>query len=332
MLEGYIGQKDRLSALEATIRANKLGRKLPHMLFLGSSGRGKTKLASEVARETGTHMVVLHCPSVENKSDVTEKILEAEGGILFLDEVHALPRSIAEDIYTVTDDGVVNVVEETMEYTKTVSAYLIFEDQMTPGISGEWIGPGSYWVGANPKRVVAKKTITLPRGITIIGATTDESLLPPAFLSRLSQLKVYLRPYTTVELATIAALHAKSVGAKVTPKAAVYLAERSRSTPRRVIQLTERAVDFSFPKSAGITHAKEALAALGVDGFGLEEPHRAILQALTLGPMSRTGLAQTLGLTPTNLNLYWGDLLEQGLVRVTTRHEITEKGAEAIGA
>lgn len=332
MLEGYIGQRDRLEALEATIRANKLGRKLPHMLFLGSSGRGKTKLASEVARETGKHMVILHCPSITDRSEVVEKIIEAEDAILFLDEIHALPRQIAEDLYTVIDEGKITLFNETIEYTKRVSTYAVYEEQLTPGISGDWMGPGSYYVGANPKRILTKEEVVLQGGITIIGATTDEALLPTAFLSRLSQLKVYLRPYTPVELATISTLHAETVGAKVTPKAALFLAERARSTPRTVIQLTERALDFAFPKRVGITHAKRALTALGVDQFGLEQPHRAILQTLAEGSMSRTGLAQTLGLTPTNLNLYWGDLLEQGLVRVTTRHEITEKGVNAIGA
>ena len=328
MLNGYIGQEDRLEALKATLRAYKNGRPLPNMLFLGNSGLGKTRLAEEVANETGRQLVVCHAPSVIDRADLTNKIISASGQILFIDEVHALNRMLAEDLYTVIDNHVVNVETELYD-TKYKTIYALYKSQIPSNM--KWHGPNSYRVPVRSKKVGTVQSEKKLTGITIIGATTDEALLPPAFLSRLSELKVYLRQYNTVELATIATLHAESMALVLSPEAAIYLSQRARNTPRRVKQLVERAADFAAPDATILeAHATTAAEALGVDALGLEEPHRAILRALRASPLSRTSLGQTLGLPAANLSLYWGDLLAQGLVSVSTRHELTAKGLQAI--
>jgi Holliday junction DNA helicase RuvB len=328
MLNGYIGQKDRLSALKATLSAHKNGRPLPHMLFLGNSGLGKTKLAEEVANEIGKQVIVCHAPSVIDKAFLTDKIIEAEGNVLFIDEIHALNRMLAEDLYSVIDKSVVHIEQDLVSATyKTIFA--LHRGQIPATM--EWHGPDSYRIPVRTKKIGTTLDERALTSITIIGATTDEALLPPAFLSRLSSLKIYLRPYTVVELGTIVVLFAESIGLTIDRKAAIYLAQRSRSTPRRAKQLLERAADFAAPatritEDAAIT----AVEALGIDDLGLEQPHREILKVLADGPLSRTSLGQRLGLPAANLSLYWGDLLAQGLVTVSTRHEITQKGLAAI--
>lgn len=327
MLNGYIGQEDRLAALQATIRAHKNGRPLPNMLFLGNSGLGKTTLANEVAQEVGRKFILLHAPSVMDRSEVAEKIIEADGGILFIDEIHALNRTMAEDIYSVIDRKVVSMHYETYAYSYKYE-FAFSPDKVEPGM---WHGPDMYRVPIRGKKIASGTQETQLEGVTIIGATTDEALLPTAFLSRLSQLKVYLRPYNLVELATIATLYADSLGITVDKDAMLFLAQRSRGVPRMVKHLLDRAADFAAPESHvdGPTAAR-TVDALGVDAYGLEEPHRAILRALAEGSLSRTSLGQRLGLAASNLTLYWGDLMAQGLVKVGTRHEITGKGMAAI--
>jgi Holliday junction DNA helicase RuvB len=327
MLNGYIGQEDRLAALHATIRAHQNGRPLPNMLFLGNSGLGKTTLAEALARETDKKFIVVHAPSIEDRSELAERIVDADGGVLFIDEIHALIRSMAEDMYTVMDRKVVTQSYPLFETTYR-NIFALSADQVPPDM---WHGPDVYRIPVRGKKAGIETTETQLSGVTIIGATTDEALLPTAFLSRLSQLKVYLRPYNLVELATIATLYADSMGITVDKEAMIYLAERSRSTPRMVKHLLDRAADFAAPEShVDASVAALTTAALGIDAHGLEEPHRAILRALAEGPLSRTSLGQSLGISASNLGLYWGDLMAQGFVKVTTRHEITERGINAI--
>lgn len=334
MLDGYIGQEDRLEALKAAINARRHfpDRPMPHMLFLGGSGRGKTRLAQEVARATGKDLVVLHAPSVSQRNEIAAKLIEAEGNILFIDEVHSLPRMFAEDLYLALDENRINIEVPQAAITYD-SRYLIVKRQLPESMRDEWRGMGFYDIPVISDTGMSKIESKQLRSVTVIGATTDEALLPAAFLSRLSALKVYLRPYTVVELATIGTLHAESIGYVLAPEAAVYLAERSRGTPRRMLHLVERSADFTgADKMIYSNVASMATKALGVDSLGLEQPHRAILEALAASPngLSRTSLGQRLGLTPKNLTLYWGDLLEQNLVTIGTRHEILLKGVEAL--
>lgn len=333
MLEGVIGQEDRLQALRSAILASKAtGNKLPHMLFLGQTGLGKTHLARAVSNEVDRPFHVLHAPSVVERSTLTDKIIEADGGVLFIDEIHALPRNMAEDLYTVFDDGLVTV-ETPVTIRQLVAVQINDESEIPPDANIEWQGGGFYQVPMDiPTKEVEISTVAVD--LTIIGATTDESFLPDAFLRRLSGLKVFLRSYQLIELATIARLYADDMSIGLTNEAAIYLAERSRRNPARIKHLLLRAADVATvaeEEEVTLEAAEAALEALGVDSQGLEPPHRAILKALRMtgtSGLSRTSLGQMLNLTPKNLDHYWGDLIEQGLVTVDTRHRITQLGTE----
>lgn len=327
MLNGYIGQADRLAALKVAIRAAQERHKpLPHMLLLGRSGLGKTTLARAIANEMDVPFTVMHAPNAIEREYVSQKIEEAEGGILFIDEIHALDRSICEDLYTVIDDGVVTEFMPVMvqEFEPT---FVDKESDLPEGY--DWDGPMIYdiptMVESDEKTVVRRPL----QPITIIGATTDEALLPQPFYRRLSGLKVYLREYTLTELATIAILYADDLDVTIDNEAAMYLAMRSLSNPARIKQLVDRASDRGDINDES---AEETAESLGVDNLGLETPHRDILTALAQSSdgLSRTSLGQKLGLPPKNLDHYWTDLLRLNLVTIDTRHRITQLGRQHV--
>lgn len=345
MLDTYVGQRDALAPLIAAIASSRAtGRAMPNMLFLGGPGRGKTTLAKAVAEEVGKKMVTLHGSSTIERQGIADKIIDAQGNILFIDEIHALPRQISEELYRVIDEGRISITvpkTEVQWVRATIWANNITEiDQAERWL---WHGPG-YYNTMTPKVKTLRETETQLMQlspITIIGATTDEALLPEPFYSRLSALTVRLRPYTMTELMDIAVAHARSLNVDLTPMAAETIAQRSRQTPRRVKHLTERAADLTIAEGLRTTQgswliqhstANKALVDMGVDQKGLEEPHRAILRLLASNErgMSRTSLAQSVGIPPRNLDQYWGDLVALGLVSISTRHEITEEGRRAL--
>jgi Holliday junction resolvasome RuvABC ATP-dependent DNA helicase subunit len=346
MLDTYVGQRDALAPLLAAITASReTGRPLPHMLFLGGPGRGKTTLAKAVADETGQHMVVLYGSSVLDRAEVGQKILDAKGGTLFIDEVHALPRQLSEELYRVIDDGKVAVARPVMKQVeKMVTVWIDDIVQLPEYMQWMWnhVGEGLYTIPTTTEKPTRESVTELMdvSPITIIGATTDEALLPQPFCSRLSALTVRLRAYDVAELMDIAFNHARYLGMNLDWMAAKTIAERSRGIPRRVKQLTERAADFTmaYDKRTISGHwvidagVKMALDAMGIDRYGLEQPHRSILHHLARNErgMSRTTLAQSVGIPMRNLDTYWGDLVGLGLVRISTRHEITEEGRKAL--
>lgn len=327
LLDEFVGQKDRVKALQAAIAsAKERNVPLPNMLLLGKPGQGKTTLAQLIAKEMDKHLVILHAASSVDRASIADKILEAEAGILFIDEIHALDRKLCEDLYTVIDSSQMTMfAEENITVNKT--EFLYIPEELPEGEI--WHGQGWYVVPVVVGQIQVPQSIELS-GITIIGATTDESLLPPAFLSRLSALKVYLRDYDEVELGTIATLHADELGLTLQSKTALFLAQHSRSNPRRVKQLVERAGDRARKGKVSPEAAQEALTDLGVDRAGLEPPHRAMLGVLAEGGLSRTSLGQRLGIPPKNVDHYFGDLMSQGLVRIDRKHEITDKGRQVI--
>lgn len=348
MLDSYIGQRDSLAMLLVTLRARQQSEgRLPNMLFLGGPGRGKTTLAKAVADELDVPFIAVHGPSIrdahgaDERSAMSDLLRQAEGGILFVDEIHSLSRTVAEDMYRAIDEGLITETVPVMAI-QSQKTYITAEraEDLPPEMREEFFyrGPGVYSVWQEtevPTRQVEKREARIG-AVTVIGATTDEALLPPAFLSRLSALTVRLRPYNEEEMGNIAIRHAFDIGSDVEPDAAYELAIRGRRTPRRVKQITERAAEWATAHGRNQITRQDVLdtcTAMGIDQYGLEEPHRHMLRLLAEAPkgLSRTSLAQRMGLPAKNADLYWGDLMEIGFVTIGTKHEITDKGREAIG-
>lgn len=327
MLTGYIGQEDRLAALKAAIISAKANTSpLPHMLLLGRSGNGKTHLARCIAQEMQVPFVVMHAPSMIERKEITDKIIEADGGILFIDEIHALNRSICEDMYSVIDNGV--VLAEVPVYGNQLTSKWVDSTADLPANCVEpWIGPGLY--AFTESVVIGYQTQQKSVTVSIVGATTDESLLPTPFYNRLSQLKVHLRQYTNEELTTIGLIYADEMRVPISNRAAMFLAKRALASPRRIKQLVDRAADTG---DITLPNARHTAARLGVDPLGLEHPHRDILRALAEAEngLSRTSLSQKLGIPPRNLEHYWPDLLRLNLVTIDTRHRVTEDGKKYV--
>lgn len=339
LLNTFLGQRDAIAPLLVAIASSEAtGRALPHMLFLGGPGRGKTTLARAVANDTGKPLAILHGSSTIERQIISQKIMEAKGGVLFIDEIHALPRQISEELYRVMDEGKLSIsvpVTKTAYHTQTEW----FDDinLLPENMKWAWQGPFYYTVDVaieKPTNQTETKLVDVSP-ITIMGATTDEALLPEPFYSRLSSLIVRLRAYDNGELADIAQAHAETFGVWLEPMTALEVAKRSRSTPRKVKQLVERMVDWAIGvKGERVIlweTAEAVLNSMGVDDYGLSKPHRDLLQILKDAPggLSRTSLAQQLRIPPRNVEMYWADLAEAGFVSIDTRHRITEKGTKA---
>lgn len=336
MLSSYVGQRDAITPLLVAIQSSRnSGRPLPNMLFLGSAGRGKTTLAHAVADEMGIPFAVLHGSSTIEREVISTRIMEASGGVLFIDEIHALPRQLAEELYRVIDEEKL-AVEVPIFTSKKRNVFIARPDELPVNVRHVYTGPGHYFLYENVPTKKTRIDVIDVGHVTVIGATTDEALLPTPFLSRLSSLIVRLRPYTIAELADIGDKRAIDLDNWLLPEVTRFLAERANSTPRRMIQLTDRAVDMAIAfgnATVTLEDAQMAVDAQGVDRHGLDAPHRAILQALRGADkgLSRTTLAQKLGIPPRNMELYWSDLSEKGFVEIDTRHRITIKGREAYG-
>lgn len=339
MLEHFTGQRDALAPLLVAIASSdRTGRPLPNALFLGGPGRGKTTLARAVAEDMAIPFATLHGSSTIERQSIAEKIMEAKGGILFIDEIHALPRAICEDLYRVIDEGKLSISVPKMETRwKEQAEWITTKEQLPENMQWLWHGPYYYMVSVGtPHKTREVETQLVDVGpITVIGATTDEALLPEPFYSRLSALTIYLRPYDLDELANIARDHAQTLGMNMLPEAGLEVAEKSRHTPRKAKQLTERITDWVIAMygtdKIDRVDVVEVLDVLGVDDYGLTKPHRdmlAILKSADKG-LSRTSLAQMMRIPPKNLELYWGDLSEAGFVTIDTRHRITEEGRNA---
>src|SRR5438309_3182697 len=194
-LEEIVGQRavaERLSI--ALIAAKKRNEPLPHILFDGPPGLGKTPFATVLHNELGVELNITSGPALDKKMDVMPYLTNAtEGSILFIDEIHRLPKTVEEFIYPVMEDFRVDVV----------------------------LGEG-----------MSARTINLPlKKFTIIGATTRSGMLSAPLRDRF-HMHEHLEFYDVDDLAKIVAVNSVKLRTTVSPEAAYELAQRSRGTPR----------------------------------------------------------------------------------------------------
>jgi Holliday junction DNA helicase RuvB len=263
-LSEVIGQRavaDRLAISLAAAR--KRGEPLPHILFDGPPGLGKTTFATVLHNELGVELNITSGAALDKKMDVMPFLTNAaEGSILFIDEIHRLPRAVEEFIYPVMEDFRVDVV----------------------------LGEG-----------MSARTINLPlKKFTIIGATTRSGMLSGPLRERFG-MHEHLEFYDTEELATIVTINAAKLRSAIAPEAAWELASRSRGTPRIANTRLRWVRDYALARADGqitLSVARDALDMQEVDTEGLDKQDRRYLDTLIRvfrgGPTGVEALAATM--------------------------------------
>ncbi len=293
---GLVGQDERVQRLRVIAEgARARGRPFPHTLFTGPAGTGKTRLARGIAACLGRRSIEVSAPLATDRAAWLRLLASVEeGGVLFVDEAHALPRALLEMLLQALSEA---------RLTLTVSD------------------------GVRARTV----TLSLPR-FTLVAATTEEGALPDAFRSRFG-LREPLVHYEPEALAALVLEASAAQGADTTAEAARRLAEMARGTPREALRLLDRALDDAAAHEAGVhgaatpralrldaAGADMALARLGYDGDGLDPTERRYMGVLrrSRAPVPLSRLARILGASASTLVEYVEPFLfDRGLVRMT---------------
>ena len=292
-MDEFVGQpalKERLAILIEAAR----GRDEPvdHTLFSGPPGLGKTSLAGIMATEMGAGLRVTSGPALERPGDLAAVLTNLDAGdVLFIDEVHRLPRQVEEVLYPAMEDFQLDIV-----------------------------------VGKGP----AARSIRLDLPpFTLVGATTRVGRVAPPLRDRFGYV-ARLDYYDDAELAEIITRSAGILEARITADGSKAISSRSRGTPRIANRLLRRVRDFADVRGDGVVDAATSDAALvifEVDEMGLDKVDRFILRAIVEkfggGPVGLSTLAIAVGEDPETVeDAYEPFLLQEGLIQRTPRGRV----------
>ncbi len=302
-LTEYIGQKEAKEMLDIYIKAAlKRNEALDHVLLYGPPGLGKTTLASIIANELGVNIKVVSGPSIERSGDLAAVLSTLEeGDVLFIDEIHRLPRYVEEVLYSAMEDYVLDI--------------MVGKDSQARSIR-----------------------VDLPP-FTLIGATTRFGDLAAPLRDRFGVV-LRLEYYTIDDLRLIVNRTAQVYETEIDALASIELAKRSRGTPRIANRLFRRVRDFADVRNNGVISidiCKEALSKLGIDNNGLDYTDyrylRAIIETFKGGPVGVESLAATISEEVTTIeDVYEPYLLQEGYIKRSNRGRIaTEKAYQQLG-
>ncbi len=297
-LEEYVGQTDIKENLKVFIKACKMRDEvLDHVLLYGPPGLGKTTLAHIIAHEMGTNIKTASGPSIEKSGDLAAILSQLEpGDVLFIDEIHRIPRYIEEILYPAMEDFVLDIVI------------------------------------ANGDGTSRNLRIDLPP-FTLVGATTRAGDISAPLRDRFG-ITAKLNYYTDEELFLIVNRTSKVLGMPIEEEAAWELARRSRKTPRIANRLFKRVRDFALVFEQDIIDeeiTKTSLNRLKVDEDGLDQIDIQYLEALITkfngGPVGAQTVATSIGEEVTTIeDVVEPYLLQEGFVKRTPRGRVaTEK-------
>lgn len=294
----YVGQETVKNNLHILISAAKERSSPPeHILFYGPPGLGKTTLAHLIAHELGGTMRSTSGPAIEKVGDLAALLTNmSPNDILFIDEIHRLPRAIEEVLYPAMESGVLNII-----------------------------------IGKGP----SARTIELPLPpFTLVAATTRVAELSAPLRSRFSGGAFRLEFYGPKDIEQIVRRSAKILGVVIDETGVREIAKRARATPRTANYLLKRARDYAQLKRAPLSAqmVAEALGMLEIDALGLTPLDRKLLAALIErfngGPAGVGALAAALSEEPNTISeVHEPFLLQLGLIERTPRGRVATKSA-----
>ena len=289
-LSEYIGQTDVKENMNIFIKSALIRKKpLDHVLLYGPPGLGKTTLAYIIANELGSNVKTASGPSIEKSGDLAAILSTLEeNDVLFIDEIHRIPRFIEEILYPAMEDFCLDIVVGSEGSTRNIR-------------------------------------INLPP-FTLVGATTRAGDLSAPLRDRFGIISK-LNYYTEEELFQIVKRTSRVLKMDIDDDAALELAKRSRGTPRVANRLFKRVRDFALVAGSNtitLEIIKDALKRLKVDDLGLDDTDyhllMAIIERFNGGPVGLDALASSIGEESSTIeDVYEPYLLQIGLLKRTSR-------------
>ena len=297
-LNEYVGQKELVENLRVFIKAAKIREEpLDHVLLYGPPGLGKTTLAHIIANELGTNIKTASGPSIEKSGDLAAVLSTLEqGDVLFIDEIHRMPKFIEEILYPAMEDFEMDLVLNTDGKSRTIK-------------------------------------IDLPP-FTLVGATTRAGDISSPLRDRFGIVSK-LNYYSDEELQKIVKRTSRVLNMNIDDDAAMLIAKRCRKTPRIANRLFKRVRDFALVEELDTINfdlASKSLDRLHVDEYGLDnidiEYLKSLIEKFGGGPVGVETIATSIGEEVSTIeDVVEPFLLQEGFIKRTPRGRVAEEKA-----